>query len=538
MQADKITPLSASALFQVADSVSTDAMAVMASSGRILHANGKICEHFEYSRDELLELTFSDLAPECTAKMWTQLLEDLRSHGKKKFETQGLTKSRQSIAVEVTATYVDFDAQDYCCVLIRDVTQSKRSAQLARLQHDILAKVASATGELHETLNELCRLVEEMVPQSLTSIMVVDPNDGCLRFEAGQITPELRSIFEPLQPGEAAGSCGAAAYFKTPIIVEDTRVSQYWKSLQDVVKEYNLLACWSLPILDEREQVLGTFAISHQRKAKPTEFQCQVLETASHLASIAMRRQRFEEQLRFAHEEMAHISRLNTMGQMASSFAHELNQPLAAIVNYAFVLEKSAEREMDLDVLPVHAKSIREQAMRAGEIVTSVRNMAKRTTTERKQVSLNELVDRALAMLGPELRHMGVSLRRNLNDALPDIEVDEIQIQQVLINLVRNAIDAMQDTARVGRALTIVTDLDESQKVVLRVADAGPGLPEEEFEAVFEPFRTSKPDGMGMGLTICRSIAESHSGQLVAVGGNGGGATFQLTLPLDSGASA
>jgi len=223
------------------------------------------------------------------------------------------------------------------------------------------------------------------------------------------------------------------------------------------------------------------------------------------------------------------------MGEMASSLAHELNQPLAAIANHAFVLEHLSSGALDTTAMHEHAVAIRKQALRAGAIITSVRSMARKIAPSRKSVCLNSLVRKSLVMLEPELRQTGVSLHKNLSSEIPSIKADGIQIQQVLINLVRNAIDAMKDLQREDRSLTITTELSQSGEVTLRVTDSGPGLTGDQLNSVFEPFQTTKPGGMGMGLTICRSIADAHSGRLVAEERCGEGASFCLSLPISSG---
>lgn len=524
-----------SQLTRFAVHVCAEAMFTVAPDGQILDANATACERLEYTRDELLTMTIADIDPHYPAEMWPQHFDELRRNGKMRFETQHSSKSGRLIDVEVSVAFFEFEGNEYCVSSVRDITQSKRADQMVQLQNEVLAKVALTTGELSDTLNELCLHVQAMVPGAFATVMRVDPNDGLLRFEAGPIlTDELRQAFEPLTPGDTGGSCGASANLRRPVIVEDTRCSPYWASLQHIVKKYGLLACWSLPILDERDQVLGTFAISHATTAKPTHDHLQILETASHLASIAMRRQLVEEELRSAHENLAHISRLNMMGEMASSFAHELNQPLAAIVNHAYVLEKRANESNVSNDLSDHVRQIREQAVRAGEIVKSVRGMAKRSGPSNRRVDLNDLVRKSLAIVAPELRQMSVSAQIKLSDEIPEIQADEIQIQQIMVNLVRNAIEAMSTTDRVMRSISISTECNGKGRISLNVADSGPGLCDDELETIFEPFQTSKPDGMGMGLSICRSIAERHGGQLDAESNEDNGALFRLSLPIES----
>jgi len=266
-------------LTRFAVNVAAEAMFTVAPSGRILDANVTACKRLEYSLDELVNMTVADIDPHYPADMWCVHFEELRQKGEMTLETQHRSKSGRIFDVEVSVAYFEFDGVEYCCSSVRDITQRKQAEHIVRLQHRVLARVASTCGILSETLDELCRHVEEILPGAIATVMLIDPKDGCLRFEAGPaLTPEIRSALEPLTPGETAGSCGSAAYLKTPIIVEDTRCSAHWKSLRHVVDKFKMLACWSLPILDERDNALGTFAISHERATKLSDFHRQVLK--------------------------------------------------------------------------------------------------------------------------------------------------------------------------------------------------------------------------------------------------------------------
>ena len=522
-------------LVRFAVTVAAEAMFTVAPDGSILDANETACERLEYSYDELVGMSVADIDPHYPAEQWPEHFEELRRNRKSRFETQHRSKSGRIFDVEVSVAYFEFNGMEYCCSSIRDITQQKQSEHILRLQHEVLAKIAATSSVLSETLNELCAHVEEILPGAIASVMLVDASDGCLHFDAGPaLTDELRDALEPLAPGKAAGSCGSAAYLKRPVIVEDTRCSAHWKDLQHVVEKFGLLACWSIPILDQRGEAFGTFAISHQQVLRPTDFHRQILETASHLASIALRRRSYEERLRLAHEELAYVGRRNTMDELASSLSHELNQPLTAIVNRAFVLEECSRDVPEMQPIQEHASSIREQATRAGDIIRSVRNMAKKRAPSRDRVCLNSLVMNSMVILDPEIRQAGATQTLQLDDSLPNIQVDAVQVQQVLINLVRNALDAMKCQSREHRNLCIATRRIGQHEVELRVSDTGPGLNANETESVFEAFHTTKPEGMGMGLTICRSIAEAHAGRLTAESGEEEGAVFCLSLPLES----
>lgn len=525
-------------LTQFSMEVAAEAMFTMSPDGRILTANRSACERLEYSRDELVGMHVADIDPHYPTELWPAHFAELRSNGRMAFETQHRAKSGRIIDVDVSVAYFKFDGVEYCCSSVRDITERKQAERILHLQHEVLAKVASTTGALNETLDELCRLVEKLVPGCMATVMLVDESDGCLRFEAGPaLTTTIRQAFEPLRPGIDSGSCGAAAHSKQAVFVEDTRSSPNWACLQSIVQQFNLLACWSLPILDEHHQILGTFAVSHHEVKSPSSFHVRILETASHMASIAVRSKRFEQRLRFAHEELAHVSRVSTIGEMATNIAHELNQPLAAMVNHTFVLNKLTRGEApNLNELRDHADSIREQALRAGQIVSSVRNLVKKTAPSRKLVDANQIVLKSLVLLEPELRHNGIELRKNLIEPSPLLLADGVQLQQVLVNLVRNAIDAMKCVPREERVLTVGTNILAENEVEFYVTDTGEGLGENQTESVFDTFHTTKPDGMGMGLAISRSIAIAHSGRLTAAHAKERGATFRMTLPRNDAA--
>ena len=514
--------------------VAAEAMFTVAPSGCILSANQTACERLEYSRDELVGMRISDIDPHYTPELWPEHFEELRREGKMSFETQHCAKSGRILDVEVSVAYFEFDGVEYCCSSVRDITQRKQAENMLRLQHDVLAMVASTSDGLSETLDKLCELVEKLVPESMATIMLLDESDGCLRFEAGpHLTDEIRAAFEPLVPGTEAGSCGAAAFLKKPVIVPDTRTSPHWAQLQHIVQRFHLFACWSLPILDERNQSLGTFAISHQQVISPSPFHRQILETASHMASIAIGRKRFEQQLQVAHEELSHVSRLSTIGEMASNIAHELNQPLAAMANNAFVLEKGADaKQPEMSAIRKQAADIRGQALRAGDIISSLRNLAKKSTPSRASADLNQIIRKSLVLLDPELRQFGVQVEMHLEDTLPMLLVDAIQIQQVIVNLVRNAIEAMKGVRREDRILALSTSLRNSDEVELRVLDTGTGL--QDADCIFDAFHTTKREGMGMGLTISRSIVEAHSGRLFVDEAIQRGAAFCVVFPRHS----
>jgi two-component system sensor kinase FixL len=252
---------------------------------------------------------------------------------------------------------------------------------------------------------------------------------------------------------------------------------------------------------------------------------------ASTIARDITQLRRAERRIRELTQEMVHISRLSAMGQLASSIAHELNQPLTAVVNYT----ETARHLLGAATAPELARTgpllekAAAQAERAGQIIRRLRGFVEKGEVEREPESLSAVVAEAseLATLGVKADGIRVSL--DLAPALAPIRIDKIQIQQVVVNLVRNAVEAMH--GRPGGILTIRTAAaDDAQQEVI-VTDSGPGLPAHIAENLFKPFLTTKKGGMGIGLSISQSIVAAHGGRIWAEPGPGGGTTFRLLLP-------
>jgi two-component system sensor kinase FixL len=242
-------------------------------------------------------------------------------------------------------------------------------------------------------------------------------------------------------------------------------------------------------------------------------------------------RQETEERLERLQSELVHISRLTAMGEMASALAHELNQPLSAIANYLTgsrrLLLNASEENIALVRAAVDAAV--EQSLRAGQIIRRLRDFVAHREPEKRIESLRRLIEEtsALALVGA--KELGVRVRLKFEPAIDRVIVDKVQIQQVLLNLMRNAIEAMEKSER--RELTVTTAPGPDGAALIEVADTGGGVSPEMAEQLFQPFSTTKPQGMGIGLSISRTIVEGHDGRIWVEGSPGGGAAFRFTLP-------
>ncbi len=239
-----------------------------------------------------------------------------------------------------------------------------------------------------------------------------------------------------------------------------------------------------------------------------------------------------EERARRHLEDLAHVSRVGTLGQMATGLAHELNQPLASIANYAYAGRQRAARlagggDPQLDKI---FDELTAQALRAGEIVQRLRAFVHKQTVQRESAEVDDLVRSVLDLLEFELRTSEVEPALSLDAAGVEVRVDAVQIQQVIVNLVRNALDAMASRAPVDRLLTIES-VSSASVVEVSVRDSGIGVDDEKLEHLFDAFYTTKSEGMGMGLAISRSIIEAHGGKMWAVANADEGMTFRFELP-------
>jgi two-component system sensor histidine kinase DctS len=251
-------------------------------------------------------------------------------------------------------------------------------------------------------------------------------------------------------------------------------------------------------------------------------------------------RKRNEEFHRQQQEQLQHTARLVSLGEMASTLAHELNQPLAAISSYATgCRNKMDSGRLKPDEIGEVVGKIANQAQRAGRIIRQVHDFVKKREPRRERCSIAEVVDDAVTLFEPQAKKSRVRVECEIQGGLPDVLADPTMLEQVVINLLKNAADAMTDgqdgaLAAPGRATIRVTVSGGDQQIVVRVADQGPGIAPEDAERLFAPFYTTKREGLGMGLAICRSIIEFHHGRLSLEANPEGGAVFVFTLPIES----
>ena len=295
------------------------------------------------------------------------------------------------------------------------------------------------------------------------------------------------------------------------------------------------------PRIEAAESV--TFETRHRRKdgsVFPVEIRARAFRIGSHVFNLSLalditeRKQAEEERerLRQIEADLAHINRVNMMGELAASVAHEVNQPLTGIVsNGSACLRFMAGDTPNLEEAREAVRDIVRDGKRAGEVIARIRALTKRTAPPREKLDLNETIREVLAIVGDEAKRNSVVIRTQFADDLSPVSGDRVQLQQVLLNLVMNAMEAMSGVGERARQLVISTRNIDQDRVQVTVEDSGTGLDPNTLARIFEPFYTTKPSGMGMGLSISRSIVQNHGGRLWATANDGPGTNFHFTLP-------
>lgn len=252
---------------------------------------------------------------------------------------------------------------------------------------------------------------------------------------------------------------------------------------------------------------------------------------------LVQRRQRRRAEVEILNQrtELAHVARVSTMGQLSSALTHELNQPLGAILRNAEAAELLLEREHpDLKEIQAILADIRQDDQRAGSVIDRMRSLLKRHSLESNALALGGLLEETVKLAWSDAQARRVNLMLQVPAALPVVHGDRVHLQQVLLNLILNGMDAMAGCAAAERLLTVRAEPTKDGNVEVAVTDSGTGIPPEKMKLLFEPFFTTKPNGMGMGLAISRTIIEAHNGKIQAENNAGRGATFKFTLPAKS----
>jgi PAS domain S-box-containing protein len=629
----------------------------------VMRVNKEFIRMFGYTAEEAVGRPLLDLvAPEERLPEYQNNARMLSSGQKVESETIRKRKDGARLHVSMTASPVLTAGPIEGYIIYRDITERKRAEVLSAGEKRLLEMIAK--GEpLTETLEALCRLVEQEFAGAACAIRLVDEEGKRLRHA---VAPSLHEAYvaqlDGREIGPDGGPCAVAACLRQTQIASDLRTHPGPEWYRTLAAAYGIRACWSVPVLSRDQRVMGTFAVLYREPRSPTPEESNLLEQFRDLASIAIERTQAENALRrseaylaeaqrlsitgsfswrpavdthtwseetyriyeldstlkpsldvirerihpadralfqqtveqaardgkdFAFEhrlqmpdgsvkhlqivahrlghdadeemefvgavmditqrkrqedaldqvrlDLAHVSRVSTLGQMAASIAHEINQPLAGIVlNGNASLRWLAGDPPNLHEAREATRRIVRDGQRAGDVITRLRSLFRRDGSANERLDMNEVIQEVIAITRGEVLKGGAIVRTRLATDLPLLSGDRVQLQQLILNLIMNAVEAMSGVEDGAREIVISTERNEGGEVLVSVQDTGVGLDAGGRESIFDAFYTTKTMGMGMGLAISRTIVERHGGRVWATSNEGTGSTFSFVVPANS----
>jgi PAS domain S-box-containing protein len=415
---------------------------------------------------------------------------------------------------------------------VQDITERKWGEHRRMAQHAVTQILAEA-ATLEEATPRILRAVCECLVWDVGALWRTDREGGVLRcvevwHNESTAVPEFEADSRERTFTPGSGLPGRVWSSREPAYVSDLVHDSNFLRAPIAVRE-GLHAAFGFPIVLGGE-VLGVMEFfSHEIRPADRDLLNMTATIGSQIGQFIERKQA-EDALHYAQAELAHVTRVATLGELTASIAHEINQPLAAVVNNATACVHWLAAH-NLEEARESAEFVIADGHRAGEIIGRIRALIKKAPARKDRVDVNETILEVIALARSEVQSNGVSLRTRLGDELPLVLGDRIQLQQVILNLMINAIEAMNEVGDAPRELWISSVKDDSQSVLVSVRDSGPGLNPDSLDRLFHAFYTTKPHGMGMGLAISRSIVEAHGGRLWAAANVPHGAVFQFTLP-------
>jgi PAS domain S-box-containing protein len=465
--------------------------------GRILEANDAFLNMLGYDREDLTSgrVNRTDLTPAEWKDRDARTVEELKRVGTvQPFEKEYFRKDGSRVPVLLGGVMFE-QSPNQGVSFVLDLTERKRAVEALRQSEERFRTLVQFSFDVYWETDAQHRFTHQEFAESLADAPAVGSEIGKTRWEMPYLEPDEEAWRKHRETLDA----------HLPF-----RDFELARPAPDGSTRY--VSVSGLPMFDDTGRFVGYRGVGRH-------------VTERRLA---------EEALRAMQAELAHVNRVTTMGQLSASIAHEVNQPIAATVTNAQAAQRWLRAQPpDLDEVRASLGRIVEDGKRAGNVISGIRALIHKVPSRKDWFDLNEAILEMLVLTRSEALRDGISLQTRLAPRLPMVQGDRTQLQQVILNLILNAIEAMGDLDDGTRELWISTETEASGGVLVTVRDSGPGLDPADVERVFQAFYTTKPKGMGMGLAICRSMVEAHGGRMWASANESRGAVFQFTLPLE-----
>jgi PAS domain S-box-containing protein len=464
--------------------------------GRILEANDAFLHMLGYDRENLASgrLNWTDLTPAEWRDRDARAAEELRRTGTvQPSEKEYFRKDGSRVPVLLGGVIFE-QSPNQGVSFVLDLTERKRAEEALRQSEERFRTLVQFSFDVYWETDAQHRFTHQEFAEDLADAPVSGTEIGKTRWEVPYLEPDEEAWRKHRETLDA----------HLPF-----RDFELARPAPDGSKRY--VSVSGLPVFDETGRFVGYRGVGR------------------HITE----RKRAEEALRAMQIELAHTNRVTTMGQLSASIAHEVNQPIAATVtNAQAALRWLRAQPPDIDEVRASLGRIVEDGKRAGNVIGGIRALIHKVPARKDWFGLNEAILEMVVLTRSEALKHGISLQTRLAPGLPMVQGDRTQLQQVILNLILNAIEAMGDLDDGTRELSIITETGAAGEVLVTVSDSGPGLDPADVERVFQAFYTTKAKGMGMGLAICRTMVEAHGGRMWASANEPRGAVFQFTLPL------
>jgi two-component system, cell cycle sensor histidine kinase and response regulator CckA len=506
--------------------------------GRLVQFNQALCDLTGYTPEDLTGKKLQDLEPPEYAVQVMANIEKLKLWGAATFESVYLRKDGTELPVEVHAQVMESEGRGLILSIARDIRQRKRTESRERNRLNTLERIAS-DAPLQQLLECIVSFVEEESPRALCSVLLADEGGTKLTHGAAPSLPQFyNDAVDGLAVAEGVGSCGTAAFRRQRVVIEDIEPHPYWKKFRPA-RDAGLRSCWSEPVISSNGELLGTLAIYHREPRLPSDEEILLIESAAHLASIAIGRAHSDESRRVLEEQLRHSQKIEAVGQLAAGVAHDFNNLLTPIMVYADMLRKGFAPE---DPRARMAETVSKAGHKASELTQKLLSFGRKQTLNKTALDLNNVIACFRDIMRTTLRE-SISIELKLCPRPVLVHADRGQLEQVLLNLVLNARDAISDhgsiTVKTGHLLLDDEYLKQhpgtkpGRYVVLSFSDDGCGMGEETLRRMYEPFFTTKEvgRGTGLGLATVYGIVKHHEGCIDVKSRPGAGTKFQIYLP-------